>query len=306
MESGAGKQFDPVLVKRLRPLLASDLSQQAAKGVVTIASGDIKLIQQLWFALYPHWWDIRVSGLAPAEGFESWPKAAQPSHGLSEGTFISVAILDGKSALNDEIIERAGTADGVIWLSPPRREPDALRLPLDLESVLHRIQKIEAGVRGADNVTRILLADPYQLFRQALKHSLNEQRDMRVVCTVPSAAEFRVARKELAYDVAVVASDLLIGTLTTGRLKPGDVLLSQSEASAGEHGEPPTIILVSDEDLKDPIIAGRIWQPGESISSSAYIYRGSPVEVVAEAIRSLAQESAFAAGKNIGARHSKL
>jgi hypothetical protein len=228
IEGGAGKQFDPVLIKRLRPLLATGLGDQPSKGIVTVATDEIKLVQQFWFALYPYNWDIQAVGSSQTNAFEGWPTSVE----APAGNYITIAVLDGRCSLTQETLDSARRADGLFWVYPPTGVLPALPMPLDLESVLDQVQQVESRVKGTSTVTGVLLADPYQLFRQALKHSLNEQTDMRVVGAVASASEFREARKHLSHNVAVVASDLLIGTRTTGPLKPDDVLLSQSEAIA--------------------------------------------------------------------------
>jgi hypothetical protein len=272
-----------VLVKRLRPLLQSDLAGSFPKRVVRIVSDDSSLVQQLWFALYPRGWDIDVDGGLSVVMPNLLPMSSV--NGSQES--VSLTIMDGLTTAAQSGAETNSFMGATIWVDSPDGNLESLRRPLDLAGVLEKVAMVQEDLE-TDKMTRVLLADPYQLFRQALRECLDDQEDIQVVAAVASAGEFRAARQHYRYDVAVVASDLLVGTFATGPLKPGDVLLAQSEAIAERPGQPPTIILVSDDDLRDPRVAARMWQPGESIATSAYIFRGAPAEVVAEAIRNLA------------------
>jgi hypothetical protein len=281
IEKGAGSQFDPVLVTRLRQVLQSDLSHIFPHRLLRVVSNDPTLVQQLWFALYPHGWDL-----------ESAERNAGPSHEGNAATqaavgpgIFAVTLIDGLSAGADQFAKSSANGP-VIWLDGPNEINPGLQRPLDLASVLRKMQQFEAPSGKAESI-KVLLADPYHLFRQALKQCLEENDDIEVVADVNSAIDFRRLRTRVKHDVAVVASDMLAGTYTTGSLRPDDIPLEEDEAMAPNAGGPPVIILVSDEDLEDPRLAAKIWQPGASISTDAYIYRGSPAEVLVEAVRTL-------------------
>jgi hypothetical protein len=281
IEKGAGGQFDPVLVARLRPILQSELSHMFPRRVLHVVSDDPTLVQQLWFALYPRGWDLEsAAGLA---GSTREGNAGSPEN-TGAGTY-AVTLIDGQSSGGGKLA--ANSISGpVIWLDPPDGIDASLQRPLDLASVVRKMQKFEESSGKTESI-KVLLADPYHLFRQALKQCLEENDDIEVVADVNSAIDFRRLRQRVKHDVAVVASDMLAGTYTTGSLRPDDIPLDEDEAMTHSTGRPPVIILVSDEDLEDPRLAAKIWQPGASVTTDAYIYRGSPVEVLVEVLRTL-------------------
>ena len=281
IEKGAGTQFDPVLITRLRQTLQSDLSHIFPKRLLRVASEDPVLVPQLWFALYPHGWDVELADMSATLSHDG-PAAVPEPPGAATYT---VTLIDWQSSGARQLAETI-TGGQVIWLDSPDEVGEGLQRPLDLASVVRKIQKFE-GISGKAEFIKVLLADPYHLFRQALKQCLEENDDIEVVADVNSAIDFRRLRKRVKHDVAVVASDMLAGTFTTGSLRPDDIPLDENEAMTPTAGGPPIIILVSDEDLEDPRLRAKIWQPGASVSTDAYIYRGSPVEVLVEVVRTL-------------------
>src|SRR6478609_5084215 len=68
-------------------------------------------------------------------------------------------------------------------------------------------------------IVRVLLADPYQLFRQALKQYLDQLPDIRVVAEAGSPSEYRKVAESIQHDVVIMASDLLAGTHSTASVR---------------------------------------------------------------------------------------
>src|SRR4029079_9517351 len=66
---------------------------------------------------------------------------------------------------------------------------------------------------------RVLLADPYQLFRQALKQYLTRLPAIRVVAEAGAPSDYRKAAESIQHDVVIMASDLLAGTHSTASLR---------------------------------------------------------------------------------------
>jgi hypothetical protein len=184
-----------------------------------------------------------------------------------------------------------------LWIDPIDNVGPAIHRPLDLEALLEYLdfdsrskQEREAGVKRI----RVLIADPYQLFRQALRRCLDETPEVEVVAEVGSPAEYRNAQANVDFQVAIVASDLLEGTNSTAPLRDDDYRLA--DGSLHEAGEPRlTIVLVTDEDLPGTgdRRAGTGTRPYPQSPPTAtaprrlYIPRGAPAEALVNALRIL-------------------
>jgi len=175
-----------------------------------------------------------------------------------------------------------------------RANEPALHTPLDLRDLLaalHRTTR-EAWTRTSSAKIKVLIADPYHLFRQVLRRCLDERDDVEVVAEVASPHAYRRALVEQAFDVAIVASDLMSGTHTTSPLKPGDLRLNQGEFITGHLRIQPTIVLVADEDVDDynvglydaPLTTNNLE---ESAINCVYVHRGAPAERLVEAMKSM-------------------
>jgi hypothetical protein len=140
----------------------------------------------------------------------------------------------------------------------------------------------------------VLIADPYSLFRQALRRCLDGQAGISVVAEARSPRDFRNARASVEYDVAIVASDLLSGTHSTAPLLADDYLLDEDEAAAGRGSGPPVIVLVADEDLRTSDM-GPLPRPrpgsGGCGCERCYIPRSAPSEMLIDTIMALYHEA---------------
>jgi hypothetical protein len=132
----------------------------------------------------------------------------------------------------------------------------------------------------------VLIADPYSLFRQALRRCLDDRPELRVVAEVKSPGEYRRVRASLEYDVAIVASDLLTGTHSTAPLHADDYHLDDEETAAGGATSPLTIVLVADEDV-GAAIAGPAQSEIQHGSQRYYIPRSAPSEALIDTIVTL-------------------
>src|SRR5438094_5235083 len=97
---------------------------------------------------------------------------------------------------------------------------------------------------------KVLIADPYQLFRQALRSCLEETPNVQVVGEVKSPSEYRKAQATIDHQIAIIASDLLEGSHSAVPLTSGDMRITDEEAIGnGDGAARPMVVLVADEDL---------------------------------------------------------
>lgn len=140
---------------------------------------------------------------------------------------------------------------------------------------------------------KVLLADPFKLFRQALVRCFEDREDVLVVGAVDSPDAYRRTLRSADFDVAVVASDFLAGTRTMRELPPGDTLLAEQDDASGRPAAMPSVVLVADEDLDDGwrgsgAVSPHLWEPGQPVEGSrVYIPRGAPAEMLVEAIKAV-------------------
>jgi hypothetical protein len=283
IDKNAGTQFDPSFVRRLHPLLESGVEASIPHRRMRVISDDPLLYQQLWFAAYPFGWEIEAW---PRDWAKQCPKellVANTSVGSSKS---DITIVDGRSVRRAPETVLARLQQPCLWIDPISAEEPAAFRPLSLNELL---PFFDLGVATSDTPgtsrMKVLLADPYQLFRQALRRCLEERDDVEVVAEVDSPDAYREARARIEFNVAVVASDLVTGTHSTS-LKGSGPRLDVKEATTGLLGLRPTVMLVADEDLSDDL-APKLWEPGTHASQRAYVHRGAPVEVLVEAMKEL-------------------
>jgi hypothetical protein len=146
---------------------------------------------------------------------------------------------------------------------------------------------------GEAQRVKVLVADPFRLFRQALVRCFEDREDVLVVGAVDSPDAYRRTLRSADVDVAVVASDFLVGTRTMRELPPGDTLLADQDDASGRPAAMPSVVLVADEDLDDGCrVSGaappHLWEPGRPVEGSrVYIPRGAPAEMLVEAIKAV-------------------
>jgi HD domain len=288
IEGNAGTQFDPYIVRELLPLICRP-AEPPAPRVLSAISDDPMLYRQLWFAAYPLGWEI-----------EAWPGAwssscppdlLEPARPAAARTAPYLAVIDGRSLWRAPEEIRDTPPQPALWVDPIHDVGPAVYRPLDLEALLqhldfdtHPEQQREAGVKPI----RVLIADPYQLFRQALRRCLDERPEVEVVAEVGSPAEYRSAQSSVDFQVAIVASDLLEGTHSTAPLGGDDFRLADGslhEAGTKAGEARLTIVLVTDEDLPG---TGDRGYPQSSPTATAprrlYIPRGAPAEALINAV----------------------
>jgi putative nucleotidyltransferase with HDIG domain len=281
IDEGAGTQFDPDLVRQLRPVLATGMESLVPTRHVKVVSDDPMLYLQVWFAVHPLGWELHA-----------WPpqwEAECPTELLAPGqgdTMPDLTIVDGRSSRRLPEGALTQIPGPVLWLDPLHDEPDAIYRPLDMLSMVERFDSdiashTQPGCK--ESAIKVLIADPYQLFRQVLKRCLDAREDLQVVGEVSSPAEYRRAISTLDFQVAIVASDMLEGTSTSARLEAGDYLLDQKEAAHTPTGVITTIALVADEDLT-AMPEMPLWTPGSAATHRVNISRGEPAEVLIDAI----------------------
>ncbi|MEO8288339.1 MAG: HD domain-containing phosphohydrolase [Chloroflexota bacterium] len=278
LAKGAGTQFDPVLVHKLGPLLQGDHGVHTAGQRLRLISTDVSIIRQIWFALYPQGWDIEIYPLETTQG--TFKPAADPTSAVNSQPFLT--IIDTKSAGPLAHHAVGVPAERCLWIDPEVDSYPALHTPLDLEQVLKQVQLLTSA-GAAHTGIRVLLADPFHLFRQALRECLSDYGDIHVVAEVSTADGLRRARAANEHDIEVVTSDLF------GSPGAGHTV----QTPGGNSGPPivPAIVLVADEELDDPAVMSRVREQGTMLSTEAYIHRGANVEIVVEAIRLLASQA---------------
>jgi hypothetical protein len=284
IDKNTGAQFDPAFVRRLHPMLESGVEVSIPHRRMRVISDDPLLFQQLWFAAYPHGWEIEAW---PRDWAKQCPKEILVANRSVGSSKADLTIIDGRSVRRAPETILARLPQPCLWIDPITAEEPAIFRPLGLAELLPFFD-LGAPASNTERTRRIkvLLADPYQLFRQALRLCLEEREDVEVVAEVDSPDAYREARERLEFNVAVVASDLVTGTHSSSTKGSGH-RLDVKEATTGLLGIRPTIMLVADEDLTDDL-ALKLWEPGSPASQRAYVHRGAPVEVLVEAIKELA------------------
>lgn len=298
LDTGSGTQFDPTLVRRLRPLLEARMEALVPIRTLRVVSDDPALHRALWFAAYPWGWEIAPW---PADWSAACPPELICETELSQS--VELTVIDGRCAHRlpqDALYSIEGP---LLWVDAPDGQTPGVSRPLDLCHLLPFLDADitwnETGATQPDRV-KVLVADPFKLFRQALVRCFEDREDVQVVGAVDSPDAYRRALETAAFDVAVVASDFLEGTRTVRELRPGDSLLAgQGEGHASrEHADVPLVVLLADEDLEDAARSVErqvppVWVPGLFVGGKRVsIPRGAPVEMLVEAISLLAEKKA--------------
>ena len=298
IDRGTGTQFDPGLVAVLKPLIEEGLETFVPRRTMRVVSDDPALFRELWFAAHPWGWELEPwpvdwAGACPPE-LRSGLDVTAPAGA------VDLTVVDCRSAhkLPAGVLE---TVEGpVLWVDPAECQAPSVRPPLDLRSLLAVLQP--GGDWGfgrskdADRV-KVLVADPFKLFRQVLVRYLDHREDVQVVGAVDSPGAYRRVLGGGGVDVAVVASDLVVGTRTSRELRPGDTLLAEQEGFSGELPAVPSVVLVADEDLDDPAHASELgpqglWEPGRPVRARrVYIPRGAPAEMLIAAIKAVREST---------------
>ncbi|HKP55026.1 MAG TPA: HD domain-containing phosphohydrolase [Chloroflexia bacterium] len=298
IEKGAGKQFDPTLVRKVWPLIESGIVGNLPAMRMRVVSDDPMLYRQLWFAAHPHGWEIEAWPAAWA-GFcppELLPENAEKEEKIRDEARMpgcQITVVDGRCARRLPDGARMHLPKDALWIDPPGRTRRAIRTPLDLRDVLGSLYETgkEAWSRPPTARIKVVIADPYHLFRQMLRRCLDERDDVVVVAEVSSPSAYRRAVAQHKFDVAIVASDLLMGTHTTAPLQVGDAHLEQNEITAGQLRQVPTIVLVADEDVADYDVAlydaPLAGDTHEATANCVYVHRGAPAERLVEAMKSM-------------------
>ncbi|HVG00347.1 MAG TPA: HD domain-containing phosphohydrolase [Chloroflexia bacterium] len=298
LDRGSGTQFDPTLVRRLRPLLEAGMETLVPTRTLRVVSDDPALHRALWFAAYPWGWETVPWPAAWTAGCPA-ELVCEPEQSLSVG----LTIVDGQCLprLPDGALN---SIEGpILWVDAPEGRTPGVTRPLDLCHLLSFLDQDTAwNVNDAahGDPVKVLVADPFKLFRQALVRCFEDREDVQVVGAVDSPDAYRRALETAAFDVAVVASDFLEGTRTVRELRPGDSLLAgQAEGHASrEHADVPLVVLLADEDLEDLARSvgtqvPPVWVPGRFVEGKRVsIPRGAPVEWLVEAISLLAEKKA--------------
>jgi hypothetical protein len=290
IEGNAGRQFDPRLMGKLLPHIGAELGQPASPRVMRVISDDEMLCLQLWFAAFPLGWEMEVwPGAWAAKCPPDLARHAQPTGGAADLT-----VIDGRSLRRAP----AGTAEQLreplLWIDPIDDAEPAVYRPLDLDALLGYLDPDPPPRREHGTMARpvkVLIADPYRLFRQALRLCLDERSEVEVVAEVESPSEYRRAQAKIDFEVAIVASDLLEGTHSTVPLSDNDFRLLPGEAGGNSSDAldiaRPTIVLVADEDVDSmaPLPTNGL----QNISQRVHIHRGAPAEVLIDAIQALSR-----------------
>jgi hypothetical protein len=250
-----------------------------------VVSDDEELFRQMWFATYPLGWEMEV-----------WPPAWAarcPGELLalraSDGAKAELTVVDGRSARRIPDERLADLAGNCLWIDPIENAGPSIFRPLDFAEILDFMDLAlddMVGLSRKEKPIRVLLADPFQLFRQVLRRCLDERPEVQVVAEVKSPKEYRAAVAAANFDIAVVASDLFQGTQSTAPLRADDWRLGADEIdSAAERY--PTIVLVADEDLENAVTFTTQTGKLDGRASNAHIHRGAPVEVLIETMTEL-------------------
>jgi hypothetical protein len=250
----------------------------------------------LWFAAYAWGWELVPW---PADLADACPPqlVCEPEHGRP----VALTVVDARCVHRLPQATLNAIENPVLWIDATEGRAPAVSRPLDLCHLLPFLdpdpERSASGITQADRV-KVLVADPFKLFRQALVRCFEDREDVLVVGAVDSPDAYRRALETAAFDVAVVASDFLEGTRTSRELQPGDSLLAGQGArdSHSEAADVPLVVLLADEDLQEaePTVATQVppvWVPGGFVEGKRVsIPRGAPVEVLVQAISLLAEK----------------
>lgn len=290
LQNGAGTQFDPNLVESVLELLDADVMNTLPRRILRVISDDPTLYPQLWFASYPYGWEMEVW---PPIWAETCPLDLLRPPNLAD-TPADMTMIDGRCLHTLPTTYSSDQESTLVWLDPVGEHEPALSRPLRLPQLL---SFLDAGFFSPGHFPteaasiRVLLADPYQLFRQALKSCLNEHPDFDIVLEASSPKEYKALRDRSDYDVAVVASDLLAGTHSTIPLTYDELHLDEREIN-GDVGSRPVVVLVTDEDID-----GSTLMSAEDVRQSAghlnpiYLHRSVSVEILADTLKFLHKRS---------------
>ena len=281
---GAGTQFDPALVRELMPLILKDPESVIPRRTLRVISDDQALFRQLWFAAYPLGWEIVAW---PPAWWAAYREELPARHG-EPGDSADLTVIDGTALRRVPEGTLESITGPLLWVDPVAPGENAVFRPLGLGDLLAYLDVDPdemSGMTGKSRPVRVVLADPFQLFRQVLKRCLDERPEVHVVAEVRSPSEYRKITASANFDIAIVASDLIEGTRSTAPLRADDLRLANDETSA-QANERPTIVLVADEDLDSTLLT---WDNRESNGRRrrTFIHRGAPVEVLLDAMNRL-------------------
>ncbi|HEX8231303.1 MAG TPA: HD domain-containing phosphohydrolase [Chloroflexia bacterium] len=298
IDKGASTQFDPRLVSLLRPLIETGLEDVVPRRTLQVLSDDPALFRELWFASYPWGWDLVPWTAGLTDAFP--PELQAGTEDTATGAVIDLTVVDCRAAYKLPVGALEEIEGPVLWVDPVDRQGPAVHRPLDLQSLLSALQPADNWRFGqSKDATRVkvLVADPFKLFRQALARYLSDQEDVQLVGVVDSPSAYRVAVGGGEIDVAVVASDFVEGTRTSRELQPGDKLIANEDGLSGRPDVVPSVVLVADEDLTDStkmsgVSPGVLWEPGRPVEAQrVYISRGAPAETLIAAIKAVVESS---------------
>jgi putative nucleotidyltransferase with HDIG domain len=279
---GAGAQFDPTLVEQVLPLLDVDLAASIPTRMLRVVSDDPMLFRELWFAAHPLGWELEA--WPPGWVKDCPPELLRPAHMNGQP---DLTVIDGRSIRRAPQDVMAGAPEPCLWVDPINEHEPAVYRPLDLRNMVHRFDfrlgAVPDAVQSAPPV-RVVIADPFSLFRQVLRRCMSTHLDLDVVAEAESPAEFRKVHSTVDYDVAVVASDMLSGTLSTAPLRADDYHLQKDEAGISGTRR-PLIVLMADEDTGSQMLGGASVLADDPFR--VYIPRSAPSEVLVEAVKSL-------------------
>jgi putative nucleotidyltransferase with HDIG domain len=283
IEKGAGGQFDPALVRALLPLLEAGVDSHIPRLLMRVVTDDPQTFSELFFAANPLGWDLEIW---PPELSPEVPghavRATSPdlsSELVPAARVQDLTVIDERCAgrVGDDLI---GKIEGeVLWIGSGLGARRSINAPLDLRdlhTVLNPSRYSGARDRMKAGALRVLIADPYHLFRQVLRRCLDDRNDMRVVAEVSTPGDFRHAVADANFDVAVVASDLIAGTSSTSPLSLAGSLLEMMETQALRDSGKPSVVLVADEDLH---LYGT-----SADEEHVFIHRGAPIEDLVDLI----------------------
>lgn len=290
LEKGAGTQFDPALVRELMPLIVMDPEAAIPRRRLRVVSDDQELFRQLWFATYPLGWEMEVWPPTWADGCPS-ELLALAGNGAAKVEF---TIIDGRSAKRIPGTKAADMPGTCLWIDPVETLGPSLLRPLDFAEILDFVDVHPddmLGLSRKEKPIRVLLADPFQLFRQVLRRCLDERPEVQVVAEAKSPREYRKALAAGNYDMVIVASDLFQGTQSTAPLRADDWRLGLDEIH-GVDDRHPAIVLVADEDLESAVTFTTPRGEDTNRVPRAHVHRGAPVEVLIETMSELLKRNA--------------
>jgi DNA-binding NarL/FixJ family response regulator len=297
LKKGAGTQFDPELVLVVLELFEKDLFDAAPRRVLRVISDDPTLYAQLWFASYPHGWEIEVWP-------HVWAETCSPDflrRSEQADVAVDMTIIDGRCMSSLPESYSSGQEIPTLWLDPVDKQGPALSRPLSLSALLTFLDADAASrdhfAHGAASI-RVLLADPYHLFRQALKSCLGEDPNFDVVAEASSPREYKALRSRPDYDVAIVASDLLAGTRSTAPLGADDLHLDGREINGGKDHR-PVVVLVTDEDADGlTALSAEDIRRNAEYAKPVYLHRSVSIEILAETVKFMYERASLGHAKS--------